>query len=277
VELPKPLARHQWTFARFGLTPQKLAARALNRTEPKILCNSLPKAGTHLLERALCLHPRLYRKFVPTISDQKIHRWNGLDALLARVRPGQIVLCHLHFRPEYQQYVAECGIRSIFLIRDPRDVVVSQAFYIAGERRHPLHQLFARQPTLKDRLRIAIQGDAAHGLPSVGQRLNEFAGWLSASDLVIRFEDLIGAEGGGSVRLQRQALRALYLAVGLSPQEELFDSIVQQLFSSASPTFRRGRTGQWRECFDPELEEMFQDIAAEQLVRYGYGVAQSSV
>ena len=94
---------------------------------------------------------------------------------------------------------------------------------------------------------------------------------------MIRFEDLIGAEGGGSVRLQRQALRALYLAVGLSPQEELFDSIVQQLFSSASPTFRRGRTGQWRECFDPELEEMFQDIAAEQLVLYGYGVAQSSV
>ena len=275
VELQQLLARHWWTFARFGLTPQKLAARALNRTEPKILCNSLPKAGTHLLERALCLHPRLYRKFVPTISDQKIHRWNGLDPLLARVRPGQIVLCHLHFKPEYRQSMAECGIRSIFLIRDPRDVVVSQAFYIAGEKRHPLHQLFARQPSLKERLKIAIQGDAAHGLPSVGQRLDEFGGWLGASDLVVRFEDLIGAEGGGSMRSQREALRALYFAVGLSPQEELLDSITQQLFSSASPTFRRGRTGEWRECFDLELQELFQYTAADQLVRYGYSDTRS--
>jgi len=59
MRLAEAAARHAWTFRRFGLSPRKLVARIGNRTEPPILCVSLPKAGTHLLERALCLHPRL--------------------------------------------------------------------------------------------------------------------------------------------------------------------------------------------------------------------------
>lgn len=264
------LARRRWTLERFGLTPRKVVARMRNRTEPRILCVSLPKAGTHLLERALCLHPRLYRRLVPTLSEGNINRGHGFDALLDDLRPGQVVLCHLAFTPEYRRWLTERHIKCLFLIRDPRDIVVSQSYYIAGKRDHPLHELFANVPDLKKRLKIAIQGDLPHGLESVGQRLAQFAGWLDASDLVIRFEDLVDSEGGGDQGVQLATLRALYRSIGLSPDDQFFADLVRQLVSSVSPTFRTGKTGGWRTHFDPELEGLFRAVAGTQLAPYGY-------
>lgn len=269
VRITDALARRRWTLERFGLTPQKFVARVRNRTEPRILCVSLPKAGTHLLERALCLHPRLYRRLVPTLSEGNINRRHGFDALLDSLRPGQVVLCHLAFTPEHRAWLTDRHIKCLFVIRDPRDIVVSQAYYIAGKRGHPLHKLFANVPDLKERLKIAIRGDPAHGLESVGQRLSQFAGWLDQSDLVIRFEDLV-AQGGRDNGVQRATLRAIYQAVGLSPQQEFFDDLARQLVSSVSPTFRTGKSGGWKAHFDPELEDLIRTVAGEKLARYGY-------
>ena len=47
------LARQLWTAQRFGLTPRKLAGRAARAGVPRVLVVSLPKAGTHLVERAV--------------------------------------------------------------------------------------------------------------------------------------------------------------------------------------------------------------------------------
>lgn len=57
-----------WDFERFGLTPSKLLARVNNSNSPKIFITSIPKCGTHLLERAVCLLPRYFRKSLPTIN-----------------------------------------------------------------------------------------------------------------------------------------------------------------------------------------------------------------
>src|SRR5207237_5238920 len=99
-----PLDR--WTLRRFGLTPGKLVRRASDRDAPRVFCVSIPKAGTHLLERALCLHPRLYRKLLPTVADDNIGRWCGFDNLLRRIRPGEVVASHLRFAPAYPAALA---------------------------------------------------------------------------------------------------------------------------------------------------------------------------
>jgi hypothetical protein len=43
-----------------------------------------------------------------------------------------------------------------------------------------------------------------------------------------------------------------------------------RLFSSASPTFRRGEIGGWRESFDPALEALFTQEAGNCMEVYGY-------
>ena len=41
-------------------------------------------------------------------------------------------------------------------------------------------------------------------------------------------------------------------------------------FSSASPTFRKGQIGGWRQAFDPELEALFEREAGRWMEVYGY-------
>ncbi|RMH48624.1 MAG: hypothetical protein D6694_00280 [Gammaproteobacteria bacterium] len=267
---PLILERQWWTLQRFGFSPDTIWYRWTNQHEPIVLCNSLPKAGTHLLERAVCLAPRLYRKLVPTIHEENIYRWGSLDNLLVAMKPGQVLVTHLRYYPERQVSIENHKVRSLFMIRDPRDIVVSQAFYISREARHPRHAVFAEQPDVQNRIRLAITGHAPSGLESIGERLQAYAGWLTSGALVIRFEDLVGGSGGGSDTAQQNILDVLYQHLGIEMDPTTREVIQRQVFSSVSPTFRKGSTGKWREYFDDVLTDLFKEVAGAQLVAYGY-------
>lgn len=258
-----------WTLERFGFSPGKLKYRVADPGAPKVFCVSIPKAGTHLLERALCLHPKLYRKLIPTVSEENIERWKGFDELLSRVRPGQVLASHLRFRSEYPAILDARQVPGIFLIRDPHDIVVSEVHYVSKRTDHRAHDLFVGLPNMKARLRVAIQGDAAHRLPSIGERLDFFAGWLDTC-LVVRFEDLVGPSGGGSPEAQSAALASIYEHLGMQVDAATGSSIGAQLFSQHSPTFRQGATSGWDRVFDGELAELFDEVVGDRSLPYGY-------
>ena len=263
-----PLDR--WTFERFGLTPSKLARRATDRSAPRVFCVSIPKAGTHLLERALCLHPRMYRKLLPTVSDENIEKYRGFERLLHRIRPGEVVASHLRFETPYPEQLQRSGVAGVFLVRDPHDIVVSQVHYVSKRADHRLHDVFAERDA-REKLRLAIVGDRDRGAASIGERLDYFAGWLDAGCLVLRFEDLVGPGGGGDAERQRASIALLLRHVGLGARDGTVDAIAKELFSSESPTFRKGSAGGWRSTFDPELEALFDQVVGDRAIPYGYG------
>jgi hypothetical protein len=272
AQVMESLGRRWWTLERFGLTPSKLGRRVLNRTEPRVLCVSVPKAGTHLLERAICLHPRLYRKLLPTIRALNLDRHGGLARIAGRLRPGQVVAAHLHFDDSYPDVLRRSGVSSIFLIRDPRDVVVSEAHYLSTNRDHRLHELFARQPSFEDMLRLVIVGDDEHGVVGIARKLDRYGGWLASDALVVRFEDLIGGDGGGDDAAQASAIRSVYAHLGLDAGDRVVSNVAARLFSSSSPTFRKGAIGSWSTLFEqPEIRELFEREAGPFMGRYGYG------
>ena len=152
------LGRGWWTLERFGLSPAKLGRRLTTHDGPRVFCITVPKAGTHLLERALCLHPALARKLLPTVRSNNVARLGGLEGIARGLRPGQVAMSHLHHTPDHAEILSREGLVTIFLIRDPRDIVVSEAVYLAhGDRRHRLHPMFASQPDAKDRI-LAAKG-----------------------------------------------------------------------------------------------------------------------
>jgi hypothetical protein len=271
VGLSNSVPLDRWTFERFGLTPSKLWRRAADRSAPRVFCVSIPKAGTHLLERALCLHPRMYRKLLPTVSDENIAKYGGFERLLRRIRPGEVVASHLRFAPTYPNVLRGSRVSGVFLVRDPHDIVVSQVHYVSKRADHRLHEAFEERADAREKLRLAIAGDRDRGAPSIGDRLDYFAGWLEAGCLVLRFEDLVGAGGGGDAQRQRTAIASLFDHVGLPADDATVEAIAGELFSSESPTFRKGSAGGWRSAFDPELEALFDKVVGDRAVRYGYG------
>jgi len=259
-----------WTLQRFGLTPQKVFHRLSNGPAPRILCLCIPKAGTHLLERALCLHPRLYRKVIPTINSRNLEKWGTLEKLLSRLRPGQIVVSHLWYSEERLQAIRSTGTHAICLIRDPGDIAVSRAFYIAKNRNHEYHRLFAAAGSLQERIKLVLAGDSQCELDSLQGILRRFSGWLTSDLLVVRYEDLVGPAGGGSLQAQFQTLSAVYNYIGMRMDRDRLAALQQEVFSADSPTFRAGVIGQWRRHFNAELEALFRDTCEEHLLQYGY-------
>lgn len=264
------MARRWWDAKRFGLSPDKLSNRLVSSDGPKILCVTIPKAGTHLLERALCLHRPLYRKTLPTIHGDNVHQWGNLSQLLSRLGPGQIIMSHLHFSRERWEHVRAHDIKCIFMIRDPRDIVVSQAYYILRERRHRNHQLFKRQESFRACLSLSISGHEATDLLSIGQTLTRFEGWLQTDALVVRFEDLVGSKGEGDDDTQFRMLKNIYDHVGVDLGPDTLVNLANRTFSNRSPTFNNGVSGRWRDYFDESLKQMFKDSVGDALVTYGY-------
>lgn len=268
--LQSVIARRWWDARRFGVSPDKWRARLTNRSEPSIFCNAIPKSGTHLIERALCLHPQIYRRIVPTIYPQRIHRYGGLYKLLSMLGPGEMAVGHFAYSEDNQNFVHRSKARCFFMIRDPRDIVVSYANYLVRDRNNTHHQLFANLPDMKSRLLLAIEGYPPNRLPSIQAFLNTFYGWISSGALVVRFEDLVGAAGGGKDDIQFRTVQSMYEHLGMPLADPEIKKLTMAIFSKQSPTFHSGAIGKWRKDFDEQVIHKFKEIASDTLVQYGY-------
>lgn len=263
VQTRRFVARRLWDLDRFGFTPRKVWARVCNAAEPRVMIISVPKAGTHLIERAVCLHPRLYRPLVPTLHSGNIERFGGLIRLVAKLGPGGVLVSHLHYSRSYYEILKQANVKCIFVVRDPRDIVVSEAFYVANNRRHPYHPHVAGLST-EEKLRRAIVGDKERGYLGLGETLQRFSGWLDTDVFIARYEEFVNR------RSRHAALEGLFGYLGLELARNVRQRILNELVSDASPTFRQGNVGGWSEYLRGELYQLLCETAGDMILRYGY-------
>lgn len=263
------------------------AAISREQEAPRVLVNSIPKAGTHLLTsilpafglRAAGLHLRPAdlgggrQTDQTTMVDHEMVR-----ARLSKVKRGQFVSGHFRHSDELTGILDELGFRTIFVVRDPRDLVVSAVDYLTDLRRHINHEPMARLGSDPERLRMAIDGcDSAvgdAGFPPLAVRLSIFEPWLTTPGThVVRFEEVVGADAEGGCDVQRRALTDLADALGQSPDSRSIDGAVDRISGQRTATFNQGRAGRWRERFDRDtLAHFYEAVPASLLESYGYPV-----
>jgi hypothetical protein len=157
------------------------------------------------------------------------------------------------------------------MIRDPRDIVVSGVFYMLKKRNHEFHDLFSQCPNVRSCIEMSIVGNGAANLQDIRSSLMRYAGWIDCPEaLTVRFEDLIGERGGGSAECQMHTIEGLFEHIGVQLDASFQRTLKNQLFSSASPTFRKGRIGGWVKYFDADLRATFKDVANDILIKFGY-------
>lgn len=265
--MKKKIQGYLWDLERFGFTPNKFFKRVQNRSLRGVVCNSIPKAGTHLLERSLCLHPDLYRNLLPTIHENNIEKHGGIAKLTNSAQGGKVLITHLEFDQKMEESILQNDLASFFMVRDPRDIVVSLSHYGFTSKKHRLHSLFANL-SQRERLITCIKGNQDFRLPSIGDRLSAYAGWLKSSAMIVRFEDIIGGQGAGDESAQRQVLTNIFDHCNVETPD--LDQLIAKVYSNKSPTFRKGVIGGWKEVFDEEIKAIFKEVASAELVKYGY-------
>jgi hypothetical protein len=265
----------------------------------RVVANSVPKSGTHLLARLLVLlglepvdfggvRPHLVSGRFPlarrllrgrgpekvtvgVVSPRQIsRRW--LARRLAKVPDGGFVTAHCLYTPELAGLFREVGMRTVCILRDPRDVAVSQMYHIKQRKQHFAHEAFLALPSDRERLLVSIRGGRLGGreLLSLDERYRRFSGWgRDEGAAVVKFEDLVGPKGGGSAEAQRRAVRRVAGHLGLSADERTARSVGENLFGEGR-TFRKGQIGGWREEFSPEHARAAGEVAGSLLVELGY-------
>jgi hypothetical protein len=267
---------------------QIAARRRSSDPAPRVMANSLPKSGTHLLQRLLQQLPKMrfsgvhhaLNEFRPdreerAVPDRAVD-WDRVRHALEPVREGQFATAHFEWLPELQTILDDLDYRRLLILRDPRDVAVSTVLYVSRLQRHWLHdRLTSEFDTFGDQLEAIITGlPAANGhggSESIASAVAHFVPWLDDPlTHTLRYEDLVGEAGGGNRERQLSAVAAAADHVDRPLTDTEIASIADRLYSRRSPTFRKGVIGDWREHFEPRHTEAFKAIAGDALVRLGY-------
>jgi len=271
-------------FARVILyQAEKLIQRARFSSQPSdlpiLLGISFPKSGTHLLDQILLgfsnvapyakrLHS-FYAEYegesgIKRAPEQAI-RW--LDSL----RPRDVASAHLFARPEAVMRVRSPKFIPFFIFRDPRDVVVSHVFYVTEmEKNHVHHAYYQSLPDFDSRLKASILGrpDAGIEFPNIAERFAPYMDWLNHPEiLAIHFEDLIHDRAATLTHILDHFLARVPLRTS---SELILVSLESSINPSRSPTFRSGKTGEWKKFFTEEHKKIFKDAAGDLLIRLGY-------
>lgn len=224
-----------------------------NCSAQKVYLNSIPKCGTYLALN--CIELLTKKKFNILEADKAIN--NTLpqhDALL----------WHIHFSEASAQNLEKNNFKGIFIYRDPRDKIVSAAYWIL---KHP-HLIKAygyslnKKPTVQELITKLI--------PTTKVEYNQYKGWLKVPFFYsFKFEDLVGQKGGGDDAKQREVIFKICKHLEINPEVELIDNCLKNFYGK-SYSFREGKIGGWKKHFTKNHLNIAKKELGALLIELGY-------
>ncbi len=246
---------------------------------PVIFGNAMPKSGSHLLTQVLFglteIGPFVDPGFPPVnrTENNQPRSEKAIVRSLLELRHGDIRYGYLHAREPYLSLLTKPGWATIFIYRDPRDMLVSHVFYATDMYHgHGMHRYYTEHlKSMEERLDAAIEGVRIPGfeLASVRERYDSYLGWLRCDEILsLRFEDFILKRKETLARLldylSKKGFRSSFR------RDHEIAVLEKAIQPGKSGTFRKGQPGNWRDHFTDENKERFKTVAGDLLQTLGY-------
>lgn len=264
-------ARRTVTGIRWG--SQALAA------VPAVLGNAMPKSGSHLIIQVLQglveLGPFTNPGMPPVNRSEDNRKLSDTEILrnILKMQRGDIGYGYIQARDPFVSALTTRDRATIFVFRDPRDMIVSHVFYATEMHKgHGMHSYYTQQLTnTEERINAAIQGVDEPGteLSDINSKYTAYLGWLEIPDVhCMRFENLIlkpdEALGELLDYLSRRGFESK------ATRSEAIATLKRAIQPKKSGTFRKGKPGNWREYFTDRNIALFKQQTGDLLVRLGY-------
>lgn len=170
-------------------------------------------------------------------------------------------------------FCREKDIKVIFIYRDPRDQVVSAAYYLKKIGWPPSEKF-----TISELITSLIVDSykwwwKVTGQPGAKGTITDFYNFMMPWALLdfvypTTFEKLVGSRGGGDDLRQLQEIKNIAQFAGYHLTQEEAEHIASTLWGRN--TFREGKIGAWKEEFTLEQKNLFKKVAGQLLIDLGY-------
>ncbi len=248
---------------------------------PVLFANSFPKSGTHLLTQVLQGFSQLgpaVDSGLPAITtfEGDTGRSRASSEIvkdLHRLRPGDIAYGHIHALPEVITFLGQDGVAPYFILRDPRDVVVSHVHYVSEiETNHIHHQYYTEVlQDFEERLHTSILGipNPEIPFPDIRTRFEPYLLWLEQSSVLsLHYEEFVTArEQAIGCVLDHSIRRGFPTKI---EREKAIQVLSKNIDPKRSPTFRSGKIGGWKDQFSEKNKRLFKEVTGDMLIRLGY-------
>lgn len=220
------------------------------RNRPLFLI-SIPKAGTHLLYKlaqSMGYSPAVTHDGNPTPGN-----WYCVEYSNSHTVARDFFIDTVRREPFGNRHHPFPRTPTLFIYRNPLDIVVSEANYYHSEGA-TVFSSYLRHMEFAERLLRLI--DDPYLLGSIRDRILNFIPWFDFENVIpISFEELIGSKGNGSDTIRNRLIWSLQLKLHVPGTPE---SLAADIFDESSPTFNSGRIGSAQELmFDEAISKFF--------------------
>ena len=265
----------------------------------RVLVNSLPKSGTHLLAKAIQIFG--YREYFTSenyvnntpkflgsyeilrvlnnqnIPDNQTEEEvlnigiifpnlipkSKLEYWLECPSKSQYINGHIPYNTELNKVLNNLNYHHVCIIRDPRAVMVSRLKFILNSEsaKDILPQGIPLKADLEpmsttERINFLLEGGygkrSGITIYSFDQIYRSVLAWgKDPNCLLVKFEDLIGEQGGGSRQKQAQTLQDLAAHLSIPWDEEIARQTTN-VYDPKTRTFRVGNIHSWKNALEPE-------------------------
>ncbi|MEM1446098.1 MAG: hypothetical protein AAGF84_08590 [Planctomycetota bacterium] len=250
-----------------------------------VLGNSLPKSGTHMLNKTVehlgvwantRLHVNINGYRINDPDSQGLHECPAAR-VVPRLRAGYAYTAHLAYDPDVDAYLQSDGgqfLRHVFMVRDPRDLIVSWMRYATYSKTFASHGPFL---PVHEHLRDYFDNDGDRLVYAIEERAKfpyrNYTGWMdSPVTRVVQFEELHdGLEGAGQGEL-RPGLGGLLEFLRIDPEDvdlkALHDNVYGQSITSMRDKFK---PSSFRDSFEDRHYELIDnDHWRHAVTSFGY-------
>jgi len=227
---------------------------------------------------------------LPKAPEDSFHFFTPSKEILLKcineLKEDEYLIGHLVYNKGFENVLRKNNFKILFIIRDPRDQIISRIFYnkklindfsglqrlsfddlltgyIGSNDLQKFSDLFTSHICYKDEPKEKY-------ISNISQFYNAFLSWMD-SDIcyTVKFENLVGPQGGGTRQSQLQELEKIAQHLGYETNQEKIKEIAKKLFGQTT-TFNDGQIKKWKKHFRQSHKNNFKEVAGSLLIDLKY-------
>lgn len=187
---------------------------------------------------------------------------------IAKIRKGECVPAHISYDLQVAQTINACDIKHILIVRDFRDVILSNINYLDTiDVRHPHNAVFATLKNMDDKISACLEGGASVQMMAWPELIHSYRAWCETPNtLVVKYESLVSQDSVVVEDVISQIAEHIYV----SQKSFCVSELIKKMFNPNGLTYNAPSVDKWKNGFSGVQAKRLTLALKDELEFFGY-------